>query len=129
VYRDVRCLSARLEASHLYDCYSALCLLLKRHPQLTHSLTPCSSAFTEKPPVAELFKNFPTFYETRRFITVFIKSPPLVPILSQINPLHKTPSYFSKVFLVVSFFWRSHQYSIHYFSPYSCYMTRPSHPP
>jgi hypothetical protein len=25
----------------------------------------------EKPPVAQLLKNFPTFYGTRRFITVF----------------------------------------------------------
>jgi hypothetical protein len=28
----------------------------------------------EKPPVAQLFKNFPTFYGTRSFITVFIRA-------------------------------------------------------
>jgi hypothetical protein len=41
----------------------------------------------EKLPVVQLLKNFPAFYGTRRFITVH-KSPPLVPILSQINPIH-----------------------------------------
>jgi hypothetical protein len=47
-----------------------------------------SWAFLEKPPVAQLLKNFPAFYGTRRFITVFT----LVPILSQNNTVHTTPS-------------------------------------
>jgi hypothetical protein len=34
-------------------------------------LTPWSSALFEKPPVAQPLKNFSTFYETRRFNTVF----------------------------------------------------------
>jgi hypothetical protein len=38
-------------------------------------------------------KNFPAFYGSRRFNTV--KSPPLVPILSHINPIHSIPSYLS----------------------------------
>jgi hypothetical protein len=38
------------------------------------SLTPWSWALLEKPPVAQLLKNFPTFYGTQRFITVFTKA-------------------------------------------------------
>jgi hypothetical protein len=32
--------------------------------------TPWSQVLLEKPPVAQLLKNFPIFYGTRRFITV-----------------------------------------------------------
>ena len=39
--------------------------------------------------VPQIVKKFPTFYGTRRFITVFITAlPSLVPVLSQINPVH-----------------------------------------
>jgi hypothetical protein len=31
-------------------------------------------ALLEKPPVAQLLKNFPIFYGTRRFITVFTRA-------------------------------------------------------
>jgi hypothetical protein len=37
-------------------------------------LIPWSWALFEKPPVAQLLKNFPTFYGTRRLITVFTKA-------------------------------------------------------
>jgi hypothetical protein len=37
-------------------------------------LTPCSWALLEKPPVVQLLKNFPIFYGTRRFITVFTRA-------------------------------------------------------
>jgi hypothetical protein len=69
------------------------------------------------------------------------KSPPLVPILSHIHPIHSIPSYLSKIhFNIVppstswssqwSFsFWLSHQYPICIsLLPHSCYMPRPSHP-
>jgi hypothetical protein len=45
----------------------------------------------EKLPIVQPLKKFPAFYGTQRFITVFT-GPPLVPILSQINPIHTIPS-------------------------------------
>jgi hypothetical protein len=39
-----------------------------------YKLSPCSWALLEKPPVAQLLKNFPAFYGTRRFITVFTRA-------------------------------------------------------
>jgi hypothetical protein len=68
------------------------------------------------------------------------KSPPLVPILSQIDPVHITPIYPSKihfnivhpyilVFLVASFLLAFPPISyMHSSSPHSCYMHRPAHP-
>jgi hypothetical protein len=37
-------------------------------------LTPWGWVLLEKPPVAQLLENFPTFYGTRRFITVFTRT-------------------------------------------------------
>jgi hypothetical protein len=65
------------------------------------------------------------------------KNPPVVPVLSQINPVHTTPSYLSKlryypstyvlVFLVVSYLLAFQSISyMHSSSPHSCYNTCPS---
>jgi hypothetical protein len=48
----------------------------------------------EEPLVAQLLKNFPTFFVAQRFIIV-LNSLPLVLMLSQMKPVHITPSYFS----------------------------------
>jgi hypothetical protein len=45
----------------------------------------------------ELLKNFQTFYETRRFITVLTRHS-ANPVLSQINPEHNHPSYLKDPF-------------------------------
>jgi hypothetical protein len=67
------------------------------------------------------------------------KSPPLVPILSQINPGHTTPSYLYKmhlklsttyvlVLLVISFLFAfPPKFYMHSSYPHSCYMSCPSH--
>jgi hypothetical protein len=64
--------------------------------------TPWSWALLEKPPVVKLPKNFPTFYGTWRFITVFTRPPPppLVPILSRINPAHTIASYLRSILIL-----------------------------
>jgi hypothetical protein len=64
-------------------------------------LIPWSWAHLEKPQVAHLLKNFPTFYGTRMFISVHVhKSPPLAPTLSQINPVRITPTSLSKIYFI-----------------------------
>jgi hypothetical protein len=70
------------------------------------------------------------------------KSPPLVPNLSHITPIHTTPSYLSKKHINMVHtptsrssqwsltFWLSHQYPICIpLLPHSCYMLCPSHRP
>jgi hypothetical protein len=52
----------------------------------------------EKPTVAQLLKNFPAFYGTRRFITVFTIAFHWS-LLSHMDPVHITLSYFSKIHL------------------------------
>jgi hypothetical protein len=41
----------------------------------------------------QLVKKFRTRYEPRRFVTLFTKAPPLVPIMRQTNQVHINPTY------------------------------------
>jgi hypothetical protein len=50
-----------------------------------HSLTHGAENLLEKPPIVQLLKNFPAFYGTRRFITVFTGP---YPEPDQSNPYH-----------------------------------------
>jgi hypothetical protein len=57
-----------------------------------HKLVPVrilhgADALREKSPVMQLLKNFPTFYESPKFITVF-RCSPLVPEPDQSSPYH-----------------------------------------
>jgi hypothetical protein len=57
----------------------------------------------EKLVFAHLFNKFPTFHGSRNFITLFYKSPPLVHILSQINPVRALSFYFlTSILLLLS---------------------------
>jgi len=53
--------------------------------------TPWSRVLLGKLTGSQLVKKFLAFYGTRRFITVFHKNPPPVPILRHINPFHALP--------------------------------------
>jgi len=59
-------------------------------------LTPWSRVLLEKLTVTQLVKKFPALYGNRRFITMS-KSPPMVPILIQMNSFHNLPHYILKI--------------------------------
>ena len=63
---------------------------------ITKKLTPLSRGLPENLTAPHLVRNFPAFYGTRRFITVFTKARHLS--LSQVRSIHSTnPSHFSKI--------------------------------
>jgi hypothetical protein len=51
--------------------HEEIMVLRQFYKSLTHSR---SSALLEKPPIVQLLKNFPGFYATKRFITVFTRA-------------------------------------------------------
>ena len=65
--------------SHVYHYY-------------THLRTPWSTVLLKKQTGSQLVKKFPTFYGTRRFITAFTGACHL----SQLDPVHTSPSHFLK---------------------------------
>jgi hypothetical protein len=52
----------------------------------------------EEPKVEKPLKNFPKFCGSRSFIGVFVRAAKLVRIRSQMNPVHITATYFSKIY-------------------------------
>jgi hypothetical protein len=62
-------------------------------------MAPWSWILFEKPSVAQLLKNFPTFQGKERVHFCAHKNPPLFPILSQINPINQSIPFLSDLFL------------------------------
>ena len=60
---------------------------------IAHSLTPYSTILLEKLTDSQLVKKFPAFYGTRRYITAFTCVRHLVPIPSQLVPVHTPTSH------------------------------------
>jgi hypothetical protein len=79
---------------YYYYCYYYYCCfsLAAVHIVTPHKLTPWSRVLLRKLIVTQLVKKYPAFYVTRRF-----KSPPLIPTLSHIHPIHTFPPYFPKI--------------------------------
>jgi hypothetical protein len=123
-------------------CIRDLCYW-ERHSlthSLTHSLLELSPSWEAANCAAT--EEFPSVLWNPKFHYLVHKSPPLVPIPSQINSIYTIPPYLSKIhFNIVrpstswSFqwslsFWISHQYPTCIPSlPHSCYVPCPSHPP
>jgi hypothetical protein len=64
--------------------------------EMSTELTPWNWALLEKPPVAQLLKNFPTFYGTRRFIPMFTRALHCLSWARSIQSI-LSPSYFSEI--------------------------------
>jgi hypothetical protein len=65
---------------------------------VAYFLTKWSRILLEKLTGSQLVKKFPTFYETRKFITIFTSARQPFPILSQRYLLHASPSHFLKIY-------------------------------
>jgi hypothetical protein len=69
---------------------------------LTHSLTPWCRILFEKPIVTQLFKKYPAFLWNPKVHYRVHKSPPLDPILSQLNPVRPIDTYSLRSILMSS---------------------------
>jgi hypothetical protein len=78
---------------------NGFCEHLLKYAKLTNSM---ELSLLEKPSIANLFKKYPTFYGTRRFIVVITRSRHWS-ALSQMNPVHSTASYSLRSILILSY--------------------------
>jgi hypothetical protein len=91
----------------------------------------------EKRSIADLFKTYPTFYGTRRFIVVITRSRHWS-ALSQMNPVHSTASYSLRYVVILSYlrlglpsglFPSGFTTKTLYAAPHVCYLRCPYHHP
>jgi hypothetical protein len=69
-YRLLWCVQSSEVADGVRECGRLHTLV----PPNFNWLTPCGCVLVQRPPVAQLLKNFPNFYGSRRFITVFTRA-------------------------------------------------------
>jgi hypothetical protein len=80
--------------------YTASLLRLQKRKELSIALTPWSCVFLEKSPVIHsATQEFPNIIWKSKIHYRVNKSPPPIPVLSQTNTVHITPSCFSKIHL------------------------------
>jgi hypothetical protein len=72
-------------------------MFIQGHPHWVHVYNSYSTDFLEKLTVVQLVLKISAFYVTRIIISAFTKSPPFVPIVSHLIPLHVPTSYFFEI--------------------------------
>ena len=65
-------------------------------------MTPWSIALSQKLTDPQTVKKFPAFYGTPKVHYRNHKSPPPVPVLSQINPVHASASHYLKIYFNIN---------------------------
>jgi len=60
-------------------------------------MSPCSRAPVERLTVERVTIKLPSLYGIQKFIIMLTNSPPEIPFLSQMNPVHNLASYFLKI--------------------------------
>jgi hypothetical protein len=81
-----------------------VCPILARLWQIPHK-PPRNRLPLEKPPVAQVVKKYPTFFHYPKVHYRVYKSPPLDPILNQINTVYTFPPYFYTISYSVILFY------------------------
>jgi hypothetical protein len=128
------------QGNRTYPLKTAVCLTLLKPEILTYLFMELNPSWEAANCAAT--QELPSILWNQKVHHHVHKSPPLVPVLSQIDPVHTIPSYLSKIYfntvhphvswisLVVSFLLASHQYLICIpLCPNSCYMLCPSPSP
>jgi len=89
-----------VDSSRDHSFFPQTCLLTNDYGDMRQKTTPANQLDPMRKPLLEKLivpqpvKNYPAVYGARKFINVLQKSPKILPILSQMNPVHDCPSCF-----------------------------------